>query len=249
MWYIPFHNCPYIPTHKMLVFHVSVILDLKHIWFPLHHQCPLSPIQGNTKLFLLWRNNKAKGKEKTNIWMSVWWKTTFFFGSLSFCTRTTIQGVIWHCIVSTILCFPGLSIFHKDNCCLLWIKKARDKDKTYIWVSVWWKTKNEIWKIYTSHIHWVARGTGTPKDRDEVNRRDVCECDGWVWVLEVIGAPSILSVIRKSAVLTRVLPTFAFRVVKNDTRRKWNSPRLYSPWKTTMTSGQAVSEYLDTLGS
>jgi hypothetical protein len=28
-----------------------------------------------------------------------------------------------------------------------------------------------------SHIHWVARGTGTPKDRDEVNRRDVCECD------------------------------------------------------------------------
>ena len=29
-----------------------------------------------------------------------------------------------------------------------------------------------------SLIHWVARGTGTPKDRDEVNRRDVCECDG-----------------------------------------------------------------------
>ena len=27
--------------------------------------------------------------------------------------------------------------------------------------------------IYTSHIHWVARGTGTPKDRDEVNRRKV----------------------------------------------------------------------------
>jgi hypothetical protein len=25
--------------------------------------------------------------------------------------------------------------------------------------------------------------------------------------------------------------------------------RLYSPWKTTMTSGQDVSEYLDTLGS
>jgi hypothetical protein len=28
------------------------------------------------------------------------------------------------------------------------------------------------------HIHWVARGTGTPKDRDEVNKREVCECDG-----------------------------------------------------------------------
>ena len=31
---------------------------------------------------------------------------------------------------------------------------------------------------YTTHIHWVDRGTGTPKDRDDVNRRDVCECDG-----------------------------------------------------------------------
>ena len=30
----------------------------------------------------------------------------------------------------------------------------------------------------TSRIHWVGRGTGTPKDRDEVNRREVCECDG-----------------------------------------------------------------------
>ncbi len=92
--------------------------------------------------------------------------------------------------------------------CLLRIKKMRAKDKTYKWVSVRWKTKNEIWEIYTSHIHCVARGTGTPKDRDEVNKRDVCECDGWVWVLEVIGTPSILSVIRKVATLKRVLPTF-----------------------------------------
>jgi hypothetical protein len=29
-----------------------------------------------------------------------------------------------------------------------------------------------------THIHWVSRGTGTPKDRDEVNKREVFECDG-----------------------------------------------------------------------
>ncbi len=29
-----------------------------------------------------------------------------------------------------------------------------------------------------SRKHWVARGTGTPKDKDEGNRREVCECDG-----------------------------------------------------------------------
>jgi hypothetical protein len=27
-------------------------------------------------------------------------------------------------------------------------------------------------------IHWVGRGTGTPKDKDEVNKREVCECEG-----------------------------------------------------------------------
>jgi hypothetical protein len=36
------------------------------------------------------------------------------------------------------------------------------------------KTKDEE----SPRIHWVDRGTGIPKDRDEVNRRDVFECDG-----------------------------------------------------------------------
>ena len=31
---------------------------------------------------------------------------------------------------------------------------------------------------YESIKREVGRGTGTPKDRDEVNRREVCECDG-----------------------------------------------------------------------
>ena len=41
--------------------------------------------------------------------------------------------------------------------------------------------------------------------QDEDNIRNVCECDGWVCVLEVIDTPSILSVIRKTTVLKRVL--------------------------------------------
>ena len=39
----------------------------------------------------------------------------------------------------------------------------------------------------TTRIHWVVRGTGTPKGRDEVNKREVYECDGWVCDLEVIS--------------------------------------------------------------
>ena len=26
--------------------------------------------------------------------------------------------------------------------------------------------------IYTPHTHWVVRGTGTPKDRDEINSQE-----------------------------------------------------------------------------
>ncbi len=51
----------------------------------------------------------------------------------------------------------------------------------------------------------AIQGTGTPKDRDEVNRREVCECDGWVCDFEVIGVPSRLRVTRKTTVLTRML--------------------------------------------
>ncbi len=63
------------------------------------------------------------------------------------------------------------------------------------------------WEIYTSRIHWLARGIGTPKNKDEINRRDVSEWDGWVCVFEVIDVPSMFKLIRKAAALTRVLPT------------------------------------------
>jgi hypothetical protein len=33
-------------------------------------------------------------------------------------------------------------------------------------------------EIYATLTHWVGRGTGTLKDKDEVNKREVCECEG-----------------------------------------------------------------------
>ncbi len=72
----------------------------------------------------------------------------------------------------------------------------------------------------------VGHGTGTPKDRDEVNRKDLCEWDGWVCVLDVIGAPSILRLTRKSAVLARVLSTLLLTCARNTSLRKSKSPPL-----------------------
>ncbi len=45
----------------------------------------------------------------------------------------------------------------------------------------------------------------TPKDRDEINRPEVYECDGWVSDLEDIGAPSIFRTIRSFVALVRML--------------------------------------------
>jgi len=49
--------------------------------------------------------------------------------------------------------------------------------------------------LHLTRIHWVPWGTGTPKDRDEVNKREVCECDGCVCDLDVIGASSMFMLI------------------------------------------------------
>ncbi len=54
-----------------------------------------------------------------------------------------------------------------------------------------------------SRIHWVGRGTGIPIDRDEVNRREVCECDGWVCDVDMMGAPSKLGRVPHSKSLLR----------------------------------------------
>jgi hypothetical protein len=90
-----------------------------------------------------------------------------------------------------------------SSSCLLWNDRARAKHRTNVKGSVWWKTKRES-GVHggndTPHIHYVERGTGIPKDKDEVKRREVWECDGWVWELEGIGAPSIFKVIRKATV-------------------------------------------------
>ena len=76
------------------------------------------------------------------------------------------------------------------------------------------------WDMYTPHIYYVARGTGTPKKRDDVKSREVWECDGWVYDLEVIGAPSIFKFTRKTAALSRMFPTLDLICEENTERRR-----------------------------
>ncbi len=89
-------------------------------------------------------------------------------------------------------------------------------------VGVMKDSKSKMRVIYMTHIHWVVRGTGTPKDKDEVNKREVSECDECVCDLETIGVPSIFNVIHSAAVLVRMLPTLDLSCEEKTERRKWN---------------------------
>jgi hypothetical protein len=96
---------------------------------------------------------------------------------------------------------------------------------------------------YDPRIHWVGRGTGTPKDRDEVYNRSVSECDGWVCDWEVIVAQSRLRLIRKTVTLGRISPYFDFNIEENTARRKWkyDDPKFdYADW----TPGLKVNFFL-----
>jgi hypothetical protein len=93
-------------------------------------------------------------------------------------------------------------------------------------------------------IHWITRGTGTPKDRDEVNWREVWECDGWVCDLDVIGAPSRLRLTRKAAALGRMLPTRDLSSEKKPARRKWKCPRSNcASWTPEAAKKRSVSRW------
>jgi hypothetical protein len=67
----------------------------------------------------------------------------------------------------------------------------------------------------------------TPKDRDEVNRREVCECNGWVCDLEVIGTASRLRFIRKSDALARIDETRDLTIEEKAARRKWKNTPIF----------------------
>ena len=66
--------------------------------------------------------------------------------------------------------------------------------------------------LYTPRIHWVARGTGTPKDKDEIHRREVYECDGRVCALEVMCSPLSLRLTRKDTALVRMLSSLDLKL-------------------------------------
>jgi hypothetical protein len=79
-----------------------------------------------------------------------------------------------------------------------------------------------------SHIHWVPRQNKleTPKEKDEVNKREVYECDGRARDPDGMVDPPTLKPTLKAEALVRAPPTIVSSCEENAEVRKWQWPRL-----------------------
>jgi hypothetical protein len=75
-----------------------------------------------------------------------------------------------------------------------------------------------------THIHWVLRQNKleTPKEKDEVNKREVHECDGRERDPDAMVAPPTPKPTRKVETLTRAPPTIVSSCEENAALRKWH---------------------------
>jgi hypothetical protein len=77
------------------------------------------------------------------------------------------------------------------------------------------------------HIRWVARQNKLkiPRDKDEVNKREIHECDGRVHDPGTMVDPLTPNPTRKAEALSREPPTIALCREEDAALRKWPLPR------------------------
>jgi hypothetical protein len=77
-------------------------------------------------------------------------------------------------------------------------------------------------------MHWVARQKKleTPKEKDEVNKREVHECDVRTHDPDAMVVPPTPKSTFKAEVLARDPPTIDSSCEENAALKKWRSPRL-----------------------
>jgi hypothetical protein len=73
-----------------------------------------------------------------------------------------------------------------------------------------------------SHIHWVTRQNKLeiPRDKDEVNKREIYECDGRAHDPGTMVAPLTPKLTRKTEALVRTSPTIVLCHEEDTTLRK-----------------------------
>ena len=79
-----------------------------------------------------------------------------------------------------------------------------------------------------THIHWVARQNKLeiPRDKDEVNKREIHECDGRAHDPDTMVAPLTPKPTRKAEALAKAPPTIASRRKEDVALKEVAKPRL-----------------------
>jgi hypothetical protein len=95
-----------------------------------------------------------------------------------------------------------------------------------------------------SHIHWVVRQNKLeiPRDKDEVNKREIHECDGRAHDPDTMVAPLTSKSTHKVQTLTRTTSTIPSCREEDTELRKWSSP-LYCLFVLPDFFSCAVQEY------
>ena len=77
------------------------------------------------------------------------------------------------------------------------------------------------------HIHWVARQNKLeiPKDKDEVNKQDIHDCDGRADDPDTMVSPLTPKPTLKAEPFTRTPPTIVLSPEEDVALRKWSKPR------------------------
>jgi hypothetical protein len=78
------------------------------------------------------------------------------------------------------------------------------------------------------HIHWVERRNKLeiPKEKDEVNKREVHECDVPTRDPDAMVVPPTPKPTCKAEALAKAPPTIASSCEENAALKKWHLPRL-----------------------
>jgi hypothetical protein len=78
------------------------------------------------------------------------------------------------------------------------------------------------------HIYWVARQNKleTPKEKDEVNKREVHECDVRTRDPDTMVVPPTSKPTFKTEALARAPPTITSSCEENAALKKWHLSRL-----------------------
>ena len=118
-----------------------------------------------------------------------------------FCKRVFFGDLLWHLLCELLFSFctrtdvwykPLFQFLYRTVTIIRTVNVKVNPWRRHVYRNLMYvRVSPKLGCVGGTGIHWVTRGTGTPKDRDEANRREFWVCDGWVYHPEAVGVSSM----------------------------------------------------------